>query len=448
MILKEQKIKQRELTDEEKAEAEALKGKKGAKGKGDEEPLPEEIALKQKIEQNREELMELSERERFFKIHEDPTKSISLQFDNSKQSTKLQNESLWEFEDVVNEDNGVFLQFNKIQIPEDDNDPKKKGGKGKPVENLPSFYSKGWIDFTPFITPGKKHTIQRIPLKACNPPVNEADNENNENEDGEEKEPEPIFEDSQSYIYLHVSTEFAINPSIKPGEEEEPEAEETEQPPQDTPAETVQNIEDSYIEEDEFMEDEKPKLKINPEVYNEIDSNMGYFTNTSDATANYRIIIQKYLKRISDHYSIIMAPDETEQKANAKAIAIMSHTSTAQRQKRIEKYILQSGKMYGHLKKELKMAIHRIIRDKYRKTVTHEGLNSTERAKFIAELYAYLSQQIRITLESTVNQYRGQLHEDLVEDLILSMKSDEDTIIKFQFENKNNIKIDEKDSYI
>ena len=289
------KIKQRELTEEEKAEAEALKGKKGGKGKGDEEPLPEEIALKQKIEQNRAELLELSERERFFRINEDPTKSISLQFENPKQSQKLENEHLWEFEDVVNEDNGIFLQLNKIQVPEDDNDPKKKGGKGKPAENLPMFYSKGWIDFTPFITPGKKHTIQRIPLKTCNPPVNEGD-ENNENQDDEEKEPEPIFEDSQSYIYVHVSTEFAINPSIKPGEEEEPETNEAGQPTEDKPAEPTQNIEDSYIEEEEFVEEEKQKVKINPEVFEEIDSNLGYFADTSDATANYRIIIQKYLK--------------------------------------------------------------------------------------------------------------------------------------------------------
>ena len=121
-----------------------------------------------------------------------------------------------------------------------------------------------------------------------------------------------------------------------------------------------------------------------------------------------------------------MAPDETEQKANSKAVAIMSHTSAAQRQKRIEKYILQSGKMYGQLKKELKMAIHRIIRDKYHKTVGHEGLNKNDRAKFLSDLYTYLSQQIRVTLESTVNQYRGHLHEDLIEDLVNSMKGEEE----------------------
>jgi hypothetical protein len=385
--------------------------------------------------------MELSERERFFKIYEDPTKSISLQFDNPKQNANLEKEQLWEFEDVINEDNGVFLQFNKVQVPEDDNDPKKKGGKGKPTENLPSFYSKGWIDFIPFITPGKKHIIQRIPLKACNPPANEADNEGKENEDEEEKEPEPIFEESQSYIYLHISTEFAINPSIKPGEEEEPECEDADQPAQDKAAETVQNIEDSYIEEDEYMEEDKPKVRINPEVFDEIDSNLGYFADTSDATANYRIIIQKYLKKISDHYSIVMAPDETEQKANTKAVAIMTHTSANQRQKRIEKYILQSGKMYGQLKKEMKMAIHRIIRDKYRKTVTHEGLSKSCRENFISELYTYLSQQIRVTLESTVNQYRGRLHEDLIEDLITSIKS-EDERKKKVFKEENIAKME------
>jgi hypothetical protein len=64
------KIKAREHSEEEKAELEATKGKKGGK-KGEEEPLQEEIAFKEKIEQEREQLQEMGERERFFKIYED-----------------------------------------------------------------------------------------------------------------------------------------------------------------------------------------------------------------------------------------------------------------------------------------------------------------------------------------------------------------------------------------
>lgn len=112
----------------------------------------------------------------------------------------------------------------------------------------------------------------------------------------------------------------------------------------------------------------KNKVSINPDVYSETDPNLGYFTKAQDATSNFKMIIQKYLKKISDHYSIIMAPDEAEQK-HSNVTAVASHSSAFQRQKRIERYILQSDKMYAQLKKELKMAIHRIIRDRYRKTV-------------------------------------------------------------------------------
>jgi hypothetical protein len=45
-----------------------------------------------------------------------------------------------------------------------------------------------------------------------------------------------------------------------------------------------------------------------------------------------------------------MAPDETEQKNASKVAAITAHPTAAQRQKRIEKYIFHSEKMYTQLK--------------------------------------------------------------------------------------------------
>jgi tetratricopeptide (TPR) repeat protein len=424
------KLKPRELTEEEKAEAEASKGKKGGKGKGDEEPTPEEVALKEKIQSLRDAYEEMSERDRFFKIHEDPTKTVSLQFEEKKSSVKLLNEQLWEFEELVNEDSGAYLEFNKIQAQEEETDPKKKAAaKGKPAEALTPTYAKGWVDFTPFMIPGRKHTVQRILLKACAPSEpEEGDDAAPEKEDDEIKEPEPIFEEAQTYIYVHISTEFAINPSIKPGDEEEPEKPDEEdvqeEESKEPPKEEAQPLEESYVEEEEYFEDDKPKIKLNEQVYDDIDMNLGYFATTADSTANFRLIIQKYLKKISDHYSIVMAPDEMEQKANSKVAAIPTHTTSSQRQKKIEKYILQSDKMYSQLKKELKMAIHRIIRDKYHKSVRHSGLDKSGRAKFVSNLYTYLCQQIRTTLEATVNLYRNHIHEDLIEDLITAMKGE------------------------
>ena len=438
------KMHPRELTEEEKAEAEANKGKKGGKGKVEEEASPEEVALKQKIEQEIEQLEEMGERERYFKIHEDPTKTISLKFEEQKQSLKLENDKLWEFEELINDENGAFIEFNKIQVTEEEGDAKKKG-KGKPAETVVPYFSRGWIDFTPLMVPGKKHTIQRIPLKACAPPPKDIqdDDADDQEEEHEEVEPAPIFEDAQTYLYVHVSTEFAINPSIKPGEEEEPEVVESEgdkegegegdkkqeeaqpepQQEEDKDAEP-KDPEDSYVEESEFEDGEKPKLVLNQKVYDHIDLKLGNFTSTWDATSNFRIIIQKYLKKISDHYSLLMTPDEVEQKSNSKAPVVKTMISSSQRQKKIEKYILQSDKMYCQLKKETKMAVHRIIRDKYHKTVNHEGLDKKGRAEFISELYVYLCQQIRTTLQETVHHHRDKIHEDLIEDLFHSVEEE------------------------
>jgi tetratricopeptide (TPR) repeat protein len=357
-----------------------------------------------------------------------------------------------------------------VQVVEDEIDHKKKAKGGKPAETLAPTYSRGWVDFTPLMVPGRKHTIQRILLKACPPPVLEAegDNEAKEGEDDEEKEPEQIFDEPQTYIYVHISTEFAINPSIIPGEEEaaeEPSRTEgegesegdkekqaepvTEQPPADD-----LQLDNSFVEEEETIEDSKPKVIVDKNIKEEVNPNFGYFASTSDTTANFRVIIQKYLKKISDHYSIVMAPDEVEQKANSKMATIPTHATSAQRQKKIEKYIMQCNKMYTALKKEMKIAIHRIIRDKYHKSVNHEGLDKQGRAAFIAQLYTYLVQQIRTTLETTVNLYKDKIHEDLIEDLIATIQGEkqqrdqaftEDYLIKLErlaeeYENIGNFK--------
>ena len=87
------------MTEEERNEAEAAKGKKGgapekskgaAKGKGEEEPTEEEIAqlkaeIKEREETNKRLKMEwdcLDENTKFFRISEDPYKNTSIRFMN------------------------------------------------------------------------------------------------------------------------------------------------------------------------------------------------------------------------------------------------------------------------------------------------------------------------------------------------------------------------------
>lgn len=61
--------------------------------------------------------------------------------------------------------------------------------------------------------------------------------------------------------------------------------------------------------------------------------------------------------------------------------------------------------------------------------------------KFISNLYTYLVQQIRCTLEATVNQYKDKIHEDLIEDLISAMKGEHERR-KMTFREEKNIQIE------
>jgi hypothetical protein len=52
--------------------------------------------------------------------------------------------------------------------------------------------------------------------------------------------------------------------------------------------------------------------------------------------------------------------------------------------------------------------------EKYKKTVGPKGLTADERDKFKAELYTYLNEQMKITLDKAIDYERDGLHSDIV----------------------------------
>lgn len=194
----------KELTDEEKAELEAAKTKKGAppkddkKKKGQEEEISQEEkdrierenAEKQaEVERRKQEWENLADAVKFFRVNEDPYKEACIKFqpaegeEEAKAEVVKQGNAILDFENDVNDNKGCWLFFEKLPPPEDE-DPKKAKtqAKGKgPAEELKPVYGCAWVDLTLFQYEGQMIMEGRFPLKTVQGPgkteqVEEAEN--------------------------------------------------------------------------------------------------------------------------------------------------------------------------------------------------------------------------------------------------------------------------------
>lgn len=214
----------RELTEEEKAEAEAAKAPKGKappkdnkKGAPVEEPSPEELERREKerlekeeAERKRQEEWDaLDEETKFFRTKEDIFKEPCFRFNNQEavakieeltsqmESTEAEEEKqalkehidslqglrelglkkvektafeLFELEEQFVNEGGCWVRLTKLPPPEEEVDPKAKKAapkKGQPVEEPKPVYGRAWLSFEELRNPGAIESSQRIFVETC-----------------------------------------------------------------------------------------------------------------------------------------------------------------------------------------------------------------------------------------------------------------------------------------
>ena len=271
--MKGAKIVGREMTEEERAETDAAKGRKGTvdqkpkgKGKGDEEPTEEEVQqLKAEIKEREEtnhrlkvEWEGLDENTKFFRTCEDPYKNASIRCvdpvdasleDASPRNTQaydLEEAQLREFESWVCDNKGCWVYFDKVVPHEEEAEatapaggkkaPAKAPAKGKaqtPAEDAKPTHGRAWLNLTPLLQPGVKQVTQRAFLQQCSPAEahhpqykpptagEEADHVSAvdaiQKTDGTDsvEAPTDLFQEGQSYVYLTVTLGEPLYPSPK-----------------------------------------------------------------------------------------------------------------------------------------------------------------------------------------------------------------------------------------
>jgi hypothetical protein len=388
----EGKTNQRELNENEKKEIEAKKnpkkpGKKEEMTQAEIERLEKErIEKEEKEKKLQDEWNALDELSRFYKKKETPTEESWISFPHGKHVMSISKigEKLIELEEDVNTEKGFLLEF--FKIPPADEDPKKPKAKPKNIspEEVKPIHCVAWIDLTEFHKlPGLAEITLRSPLML---------KETFERKLSLEEELEKAIDEGtdtleiqnhltsltdyvmqkKTYIYLKINFSLPINPA--PPEKAIP-----------GPFELIKRDDKPYkqITADEICNDFRKQLKI--------------------AVA---AIAKQYEDFMGDAKNNLIKRD----KGN-----VMSNAKKEERDSNITKFMINfniSGRA-ELLKEKLKKFIVRIVREKYRKRTTVKGIFKDEKDQFYSELFAYLTDEVKLAMDEFVFLKKDELHEHI-----------------------------------
>ena len=261
------KLNMRELTEEEKSQAENKKKPAPKIDKKNPEAVKAEEERLRKIQEEKdemekkfyEELKKYTPIEQFHKIKEMKNQAdwISFSDEDKINSVELKDEALIDMEEAINDKHKIIIEVNKIP-PEDDNEKKRPKPKNMNPEDIKPIYSIGIADLTEFYKePGKKEVILRTPLMMKE--TYEKKKENN-------IEPlEPIFEPKDEDLKANL---FGPPQLTETGGKKEKEKEK-EKPNNTENSKNSKNNDVDYIEEAhtyiyyklKFSESINPKIK-------------------------------------------------------------------------------------------------------------------------------------------------------------------------------------------
>ncbi len=514
------KYNERELTDEEKLQAENKKkgppkiDKKNPDAvKAEEERLAKIEEEKKQLENDfYNELNKLEPIDRFYKIKEIHNQADWISFDteeNKKVTVELKEKSLLEMEDAITDKKNIIIEVNKVP-PEDENEKKRPKPKNLNPEDIKPVYTVGLADLTEFyIVPGTKELILRTPLmlketyeqriqnnvspivqefiptendmKAYlfGPPVEEGkkdkkggdknnddnnkkeenkenDEKKNDEQQQEQKEAEPkieldYVEKAHTYVYYKLSFSRSINPKVyREGEEPSEVLDESVQPAVSAPPEKVENIEENKEEKEEEKKEEEKFRYINrksmqmdedrikdsikqkqqqkiqekeklekeqkeKELKEEEEKHKPI--NAAEMSLDFKKYIKIFIAFISKNYDELMG--DSSKNGNVKrekGTNILNNVKKEERDMNINKFIkkfIENGRA-NMIKEKLKKFITRIAIEKYKKRPnTHQNFAEIKE-NFFSELYAYISDEVRLGMDEYVRLKKDELHEHIL----------------------------------
>ena len=430
------KFNPRELTEDELKEIENKKKPPPKINKKDLAAVKAEedrIAAEQKEKEEKEKafqdlLNKMSEEEQYYYLKELPTKEPWLSWPEGKSiaTVKKSGEKFIELEEDVNTEKGAILELQFIPPP--DEDPKKRPKpKGLLPEEIKPLYAVSWIDFTKLNnTPGLTELELRAKLmtrekyekniddlekiinkKVFNPyspeyqklkkndenknegenknennennqnNQNSQNNQNNQNENKNENDDEnkDYLEKAETYIRLRIMLSQPVNPVLPDVELPDP---------------------IYYIKKEKA-----PKKPITTE---EIEQ---------DLIRQFKIAIAA----IAKVYDEAMGESAKGNLMKREKGNIMGNSKKEDKEQYILKFLdkFNTSGRADLLKEKLKKFIVRIVREKFgKKKSPIKGVFKDDRDQFYSELYAYLTDTLKVATNEFVELKKDELHENVI----------------------------------
>ncbi len=387
------KMNQRQPSEAEIKEAEAKKNAKTTKPGKNVEPTPQELEKleKERIEKEEkerkahEEWMALDEQTRFYRTKENPTEESWISFNVKNSGSVLKNgERLLELEEDINTEKGCLLELFKIPPPDDD--PKKRPKpKNMSPEDIKPIYCVSWIDLSQFhLKPGLTEVELRSPLMLKETYERKLQLEEelvkatDEGHDTTEiinhlNNLTDYVMHKKTYLHLQINLSVPVNPS----------------PPEKPYPNTF----------DLIKKEEKPFKQI-----------------TADEICNdFRKQLKIAIAAIAKQYEDFMGDAKNNLIKRDKG-NVLSNAKKEERDSNITKFMINfnvSGKA-ELLKEKLKKFIVRIVREKYKKKTNVKGVFKDEKDQFYSELFAYLTDEVKLAMDDYVVQKKDELHEHII----------------------------------
>jgi hypothetical protein len=404
IILSDGKLNQRELTEEEKKEADNKKKKPEPTKKGKQEEQSKEeleriererLEKEEKERRYQEDWNALDEKGRFYKKKETPTEEPWISFGKNSISITKSGEKLIDLEDEVNGINGCYIEFSKLPPP--DEDPKKRPKpKNMSPDDIKPITCIGWVDYTDFyLNPGLKEISLRVPLMlkdtlekkfstqteenimTSNSRAGSGTNANNKTNDNNlnthDESGGDYLQNKKTYIYIKISLSNPINPPA-------PER------PLPDPFDLIKRENKTFkqITPDEIASDFRKQLKIAIEA-----------------------IAKEYVNFMGDAKNNLIKKEKNN---------VLSNLRKEERDSNITKFLYHfniSGKA-ELLKEKLKRYLVRIVREIYKKKTNILGVFKDQRDQFYSQLFAYATDEVKLAMDEYVFLKKDELHEHII----------------------------------
>ena len=165
------------------------------------------------------------------------------------------------------------------------------------------------------------------------------------------------------------------------------------------------------VQPQEILEEKKKK----EEAYEDEEENI---IGAKEICSDFRKYIKFFIASICKNYDELIGGDSSKSQGakREKAGSMINNVKREERDSNINKFLtkfIENGKA-NLIKEKLKKFITRIAVEKYKKRIEVNEKFENQREKFFSEIYAYVSEEVKLGMDEYIYMKRDEIHEHIL----------------------------------